>query len=248
MIVAIGSTTIDLTTNSGTSTAPITCETMLEAAKGYNYNAVLAIPAFNNQVYLCCFINIIVEDETVYFTSHSSWGQKKFDAYASDFDDHYGYADNGTVVKWTQSSIRIENTTYDSRTYKGINWGNESKEVYFYTDLPFSHCKFQDQDVPVPVQSYTSNGGGATHIAKVTGQLKDLSSNLSDILMVSGGGGGGMLVGETEYAGADAGGISGSGDNSADQSTGYAFGRGESGTNVSGGGSGLYGGYKGALP
>lgn len=91
----------------------------------------------------------------------------------------------------------------------------------------------------------TSNGGGATHIAKVTGQLKDLSSNLSDILMVSGGGGGGLLVGETEYTGKEAGGISGSGDNSADQSTGNAFGQGESGTNVSGGGSGLYGGYKG---
>lgn len=89
-----------------------------------------------------------------------------------------------------------------------------------------------------------SNGGGATHIAKVTGQLKDLSSNLSDILMVSGGGGGGLLVGETAYAGDDAGGIRGSGSLSADQSTGYAFGQGESGTNVSGGGGGLYGGYK----
>ena len=92
---------------------------------------------------------------------------------------------------------------------------------------------------------YTSNGGGATHIAKVTGQLKDLSSNLSDILLVSGGGGGGLIVGETDYSGKEAGGISGSGDNSADQSTGYGFGQGESGTDVSGGGSGLYGGYKG---
>lgn len=91
----------------------------------------------------------------------------------------------------------------------------------------------------------TSNGGGATHIAKVTGQLKDLSSNLSAILMVSGGGGGGLLVGDTDYSGKEAGGISGSGDNSADQTTGNAFGQGESGTNVSGGGSGLYGGYKG---
>ena len=47
------------------------------------------------------------------------------------------------------------------------------------------------------------------------------------------------------YSGADAGGISGSGTKSANQSTGYAFGQGESGTDVSGGGSGLYGGYKG---
>lgn len=79
------------------------------------------------------------------------------------------------------------------------------------------------------VQSITSNGGGATHIAKRTGQLKDLSSNLSDILIVSGGGGGGMLIGDTVYPGADAGGIAGNSDNSADQSTGYAFGQGENG-------------------
>lgn len=94
-------------------------------------------------------------------------------------------------------------------------------------------------------QAITSNGGGATHIAKRTGQLKDLSSYTSDILIVSGGGGGGLLVGETDYSGKEAGGISGSGDNSADQTTGNAFGLGESGTDVSGGGSGLYGGYKG---
>lgn len=91
----------------------------------------------------------------------------------------------------------------------------------------------------------TSNGGGATHIAKVTGQLSSLSSNLSDILMVSGGGGGGLIIGEDAYTGKDAGGISGSGNNSANQTTGYAFGQGESGEGVSGGGGGLYGGYKG---
>lgn len=95
------------------------------------------------------------------------------------------------------------------------------------------------------IQTYTSNGGGATHIAKVTGQLKDLSSHLSDILIVSGGGGGGMLIGDTAYPGADAGGIAGNSDNSADQSTGNAFGLGESGSDVSGGGGGFYGGYKG---
>lgn len=92
---------------------------------------------------------------------------------------------------------------------------------------------------------YMANGGGATHIAKVTGQLSSLSNNLSDILMVSGGGGGGLIIGEDTYAGKDAGGISGSGDNSANQTTGYAFGQGESGEGVSGGGGGLYGGYKG---
>ena len=52
-------------------------------------------------------------------------------------------------------------------------------------------------------QPFTSNGGGATHIAKVTGQLKDLSSNLSDILMVSGGGGGGLLLGDSGWHGTE---------------------------------------------
>lgn len=84
-------------------------------------------------------------------------------------------------------------------------------------------------DGVLPSSVITSNGGGATHIAKVTGQLKDLSSNLSDILIVSGGGGGGMLINDTVYEGADAGGIAGSGSNSANQSTGYAFGQGENG-------------------
>lgn len=91
----------------------------------------------------------------------------------------------------------------------------------------------------------TGGGGGATHIAKVTGQLKDLSNNLLDILIVSGGGGGGLLMGSTQFEGKDAGGISGSGDNSGNQSTGNAFGLGETGTDASGGGGGLYGGYKG---
>lgn len=95
------------------------------------------------------------------------------------------------------------------------------------------------------MSAITSNGGGATHIAKVTGQLSSLSSNLSDILLVSGGGGGGLIYNATAYDGKDAGGISGSGDNSANQSTGYGFGQGESGSNVPGGGGGLYGGYKG---
>lgn len=114
-----------------------------------------------------------------------------------------------------------------------------------YTGTNYRHTLWLDFTDAEPQTKITSNGGGATHIAKVTGQLKDLSSNLSDILMVSGGGGGGLLLGETEYTGKEAGGISGSGDNSADQSTGNAFGQGESGTDVSGGGSGLYGGYKG---
>lgn len=97
------------------------------------------------------------------------------------------------------------------------------------------------------VMVIASNGGGASYVSKVSGQLKDLSSNLSDILIVSGGGGGGMIIGTTVYDGKDAGGISGSGSNSGNQNGGYAFGLGESGSGVSGGGSGLYGGYKGIV-
>lgn len=125
------------------------------------------------------------------------------------------------------------------------NGGTKDAWIYNDSNNDYAYCKKIYQCFGNVAQKITSNGGGATHIAKVTGQLKDLSSNLSDILMVSGGGGGGYLVGDTDYSGKEAGGISGSGDNSADQSTGNAFGQGESGTNLSGGGSGLYGGYKG---
>ena len=54
-----------------------------------------------------------------------------------------------------------------------------------------------------------------------------------------------MVTDDSAMSGADAGGISGSGTNSGNQSSGYAFGQGESGTNVSGGGGGYYGGEKG---
>ena len=54
-----------------------------------------------------------------------------------------------------------------------------------------------------------------------------------------------MVTDDSAMSGADAGGISGSGSNSGNQSSGYAFGQGESGTNVSGGGGGYYGGEKG---
>ena len=128
-----------------------------------------------------------------------------------------------------------------------VSTSSEQYEIeYGYIGITYSNSvKVSIKDLTIYYDEVSiSNGGGATHIAKVTGQLKDLSSNLSDILMVSGGGGGGLIVGETIYDGADAGGISGSGSNSGNQSTGYAFGQGESGTDKSGGGGGLYGGYK----
>lgn len=144
------------------------------------------------------------------------------------------------LAEVSPSSITIDDIIYN------INAGNDTSNhptmfVYNAQTTKINRLIINGAST----QSYTSNGGGATHIAKRTGQLKDLSSYTSDILIVSGGGGGGLLVDTTEYTGKEAGGISGSGDNSADQSTGNAFGLGESGTNESGGGSGLYGGYKG---
>ena len=100
-------------------------------------------------------------------------------------------------------------------------------------------------DGAIPSSDIIGTGGGATHIAKVTGLLSTLSSNLSDILAVAGGGGGGLLSDSVAYNGKEAGGISGSGANSGNQSSGYAFGEGESSSRLSGGGGGLYGGLKG---
>ena len=78
------------------------------------------------------------------------------------------------------------------------------------TCISYIHSNFRhatiiyngEQWVPeVPIPTYTSNGGGATHIAKVTGQLKDLSA--SNILLVSGGGGGGLLLGDSGWHGTE---------------------------------------------
>ena len=105
---------------------------------------------------------------------------------------------------------------------------------------------------------YTANGGGATTVALVTGNLSTLSSHLSDVLVVAGGGGGGAVKKVdgtvTDVArGGDGGGVAG-----ADpfynnvrqmglggtQTSGYAFGAGQAATaTLSGGGAGLYGGW-----
>lgn len=54
-------------------------------------------------------------------------------------------------------------------------------------------------------------GGGATHIARRTGLLKNLSENIDDILLVSGGGGGGCNcnIGDGKCTGGSGGGIEG---------------------------------------
>ena len=94
-------------------------------------------------------------------------------------------------------------------------------------------------------------GGGASHIATKTGKLEDLSEDLNDILIVAGGGGGGGLSDTTPgNAGGYIGGSpkyngSAVSNRSGTQSSGYVFGKGESGANSPGAGGGFYGGLAG---
>ena len=110
-----------------------------------------------------------------------------------------------------------------------------------------------------------TSGGGATHIASVSGVLYNLSTRTKNILIVSGSGGGACadLDGGGFSMGGNGGGASGTdaetGDSSMDedgkyqvglkgtQESGYKFGKGESGESVdsSGGGSGFFGGTSG---
>lgn len=155
---------------------------------------------------------------------------------------------SSSLSVYNSMSVTLGTTSYQNRTYtRDSEYISDmhNLEFVFGTSLNYSKVYVNNIDV-TPVSAITSNGGGATHIAKRSGLLSSIgASNLSDILMVSGGGGGGLIIGENTYAGKDAGGISGSGNNSANQTTGYAFGQGESADGVSGGGGGLYGGYKG---
>lgn len=144
-------------------------------------------------------------------------------------------------------------------SYICIILDDDSKKAYLYAIIEYQATSSSEHGYVIQSTSYNTTadlttfynsiieppsdiigtGGGATHIAKVTGQLSALENNLSDILIVAGGGGGGLIREETAYRGSDAGGIAGNGDSSADQTTGYAFGQGEDGA-----GGGLYGGYK----
>ena len=98
-------------------------------------------------------------------------------------------------------------------------------------------------------------GGGATHVALVSGELKDLSNNQSSVIIVAGGGGGGAW-----YSAPSAGGFRSYSNNYstssvATQSSGFAFGLGQSAPDltpgvstlsedgVAGAGGGFYGGY-----
>lgn len=106
---------------------------------------------------------------------------------------------------------------------------------------------------------YGGGGGGATHIAKVNGQLSSIGYTSfvtnGNGLIVAGGGGGGSKYQRPydglpdEYcAGTSGGGLSGGGSRGGTQSGGFAFGQGQD-TGYGGyGGGGLYGGYLGSNP
>ena len=116
------------------------------------------------------------------------------------------------------------------------------------------------------VNHITASGGGATHIASLSGLLSTLENNKSNIFIVSGGGGGGRnQANHSEAArwglGGSGGGMNGGGPKSSLESTnsyttvpelagtqtsGYAFGQGESVSIQSAGGGGFYGGYSGS--
>jgi hypothetical protein len=100
------------------------------------------------------------------------------------------------------------------------------------------------------VNHYTASGGGATHIATISGVLSSLSSNTSSVIIVAGGGGGARDQENFETAsvhsnGGSGGGISGGGTGGGTQSSGYAFGTGASMIGNSGSGGGWYGGTGG---
>ena len=159
MIFAKGSDTFDVTTNSGSSTSQISCDTLLAKAKEYGYNAILIIPAFNNSVYEGQFLNIKIENSSVYFLdNYSYFGQKYFLAYATDYFNHYAYSNNGSAEVATGVSITITSYTWNGKEYKGFLRGNESLEPVFYTDLAYSHAYIDDVEQPLPV---SSQGGGA---------------------------------------------------------------------------------------
>lgn len=95
-----------------------------------------------------------------------------------------------------------------------------------------------------------SGGGGATHMATVTGLLSAIGytnfvTNKKGLIVA--GGGGGNISAATGGAG---GGTTGGGNGGGTQTSGYAFGRGEDATatgsysEIGGGGGGLYGGQK----
>lgn len=176
------------------------------------------------------------------------WGEKSniSSVNSSLYNCDWGTTLTGAGVAFNPSEKVVNNIRY---IYGGGNGGGSQADQGIYVPSTVINFYMDGEKLEPPVVPVTANGGGATHIAKISGLLSDIgSSNLEDIYIIAGGGGGALLIGEDEYAGKDAGGISGNGTNSANQTIGYAFGQGESGSKTaSAGGGGLYGGYKGSV-
>lgn len=232
--------------NSGNT---FTAAQIMEYCSNLGFTSFMLFAEANSSYYILpC--NPTKSDDNIYLFEDTSISVNGFHSTASAssaYHNKFVYSPSaGTLSDSNETSVMgytYAQTTWGRRYY--YDGAGSRPNACFYTTLSYDKIYLNQTDITPAPDMFTSNGGGATHIAKVTGQLSSLSNNLSGILMVSGGGGGGLLVGDTDYSGKEAGGISGSGDNSANQSTGYAFGQGESADGVSGGGSGLYGGYKG---
>lgn len=85
--------------------------------------------------------------------------------------------------------------------------------------------------------AHGSSGGGATHIATISGVLSSLENNKDNILIVSGGGGGANYRSENygEGNGGSAGGFIGVNGESTNHSNGYGYGYGYGGSQTAGG-------------
>ena len=147
----------------------------------------------------------------------------------------------GTIIY--KSGQYYRDRTYDHKlTWIGgfvnsenaYNWikANEAPPTYTWQSVAGVSGKGQTYSLSQIASASINNG------ESVTGASASAFTSLTAQVST-------MVTDDSAMSGADAGGISGSGSNSGNQSSGYAFGQGESGTNVSGGGGGYYGGEKG---
>ena len=198
----------------------------------------------NNQAYFDCDITPINSQVPINFYQHygsniGAWATACYNCASWEMSIYTSSISYSVLFIWDSMPNTFTQNGNDARSYIKHDTDTDKYIVYMgggygYTasepvsEFPNWRIAYPDTAVPQAFKDYVntpiitgiwSNGGGATHIAKVTGQLSSLSNNLSDILMVSGGGGGGLIIGEDTYAGKDAGGISGSGNNSANQTT-----------------------------
>ena len=175
----------------------------------------------------------------------------------------YLFATNGTI--YNQTGMQKNNVTSEKevggKTYRYVN------SAFIKVDYPPVIIIAERESYPKDVylngvkaseQILVGKGGGATHVAKVTGHLSALSNNLSDILVVAAGGGGSAVrivnnVETDKAKGGHGGGYVGGNpflnnteipNMGGNQSTGFDFGLGQDMSDTAaGGGGGLYGGY-----